>query len=165
MRVLAARDAAGALADGRNARPGLDAWTMTRRVATRLRVDCPPTELVDLLATRPSGWLRPFFVLATVEGHAPATRAAHHPWHRLGAAIEDGSSIQYALVWRPGSGERLFSRFRGVLAVDGAEGTGAAVLSLEGECEGGDADANAAVIAALLRLLATAVGADYELVG
>jgi hypothetical protein len=118
------------------------------------------------LGRRPASWLRPFLRLATTGalsgGGAPVVAAgtATDAWYRLSAAGEDG---RMRFVWHPHAPAPVFRSFAGALACE-ADGD-AAVLVLTGDvepAEGAPAGADAAVLATLVDLLATAFAQDGD---
>jgi hypothetical protein len=115
-----------------------------------------PADIADLLNLQPAHWLRTFLNLAI----SLAMRGQHHlvvSTFHLGqpSIADDGHRIP--LTWNTRHNDVVFARFTGPFEVrpDGA----GSMLTLSGECTGGDATYNERVLEALVHLLTSAASA------
>lgn len=114
-----------------------------------------PDELLAALAVRPTSWLHPFLQLAATQADPAPARGRHagplRHWYRLSPPGADGAC---RFIWHPHGHPRLFSSFRGVLAIVplGSD----CALDLRGEATGGEEAKNQAALAALADLIAAA---------
>jgi hypothetical protein len=120
-----------------------------------LALPMPEAAGAALLGARPAVWLRPFLRLA-VAGVPTGRVAVTAPWFRLGPLEINRAGASASLVWWPHAGPHVFTRFRGMVRLRG-DGDGVTILTIEGDCEGGDNTVNATVVERLTSLLVAAL--------
>jgi hypothetical protein len=124
-------------------------------------IDVPVTDVVAVLAARPSTWLATFLRLAIQIGAGQAATTVPSRYRLDPPATDDRDEVWAApFRWRPYRDEDTFEVFSGTFTV--AVNVEKTTIGLNGDAVGGTFARNDEVLRALLSLIALAIRADQE---